>query len=57
MIKPKEEKKKKPIKHEIKLMKYVTMFNSKLDLKEFNRLCWNSCSLDEGKVVELLQNK
>lgn len=47
LIKKKEKKEaKKPIKHEIKLMKLVTMFNSKLDLKEFNRLCWNSCSLD-----------
>lgn len=41
----------KAVKNELKLMQYVTMFNSKIDIKEFKRLLWNSCSLDEGTVV------
>jgi hypothetical protein len=47
----------KKVEQFVKLMKFVAMLNSKIDLDKFRRNMWNVCSLEENKVTQLLESK
>lgn len=49
--------KNKKVENFLKLMRLVAMLNSKIDLERFKRNMWNVCSLEENKVIQLLESK